>query len=369
MTTADDILGSAGVTDPGSDRKPCTSWRPVDLSSVLDGTHKQPVPTVGARDDGVGMFYPGRLHTVSSETEGGKTWLLLWTAVQELAKGNHVVHIDPEDDHVGTVGRLLLLGAKADDIRERFHYIRPEEALTDVARGELHQLLMDTKPTFSVLDGVTEAMVMHGLNPLDNADCAKFGRILPRPIASYGSAMVAADHVTKSSEGRGRYSIGAVHKLNGLNGAAYTLENRVAFGVGRTGRSTLLIAKDRPGQLRRHAFPTNAPGVEWFSDFSMESLDGFNDVSLTVPVPARDEEGNFRPTVLMVKVCETLDSKPGLSKTAIETMTPGKAAHIRTALELLVRDGYVTEQPRKGRGGGTAYTKVRDYDPEEGEYR
>ncbi|WP_158751350.1 AAA family ATPase [Streptomyces bicolor] len=333
------------------------SWRPVDLAAVLEGRYETPRATVGARDDGVGLFYPGRIHSVSSESEGGKTWFLLTGCAHELAAGNRVVYLDFEDDEGGIVGRLLTLGVPADHIRDRFHYFRPSEPIWQ-GPGHLDALLADTRPTLAVIDGVTEAMTMHGLNPLDNADAARFGRVLPRHVAACGAAVVAADHVTKSSEGRGRYSLGAVHKLNGLNGAAYVIENRVAFGEGRTGRSTVYVAKDRPGQLRKHALPTRAPGVEWFADFVMEAHpEGFNEAVITAPV--EKAEGLFRPTKIMAKISDLLASHPdGLSKNAIETMIGGKAATVRTALELLVGDGYVSQDKTPK---GYIHTHVRPF--------
>ena len=48
------------------------SWEPVDLGPVLEGNWRPPEPSVGLRDDGKGMFYPGKCHTVIGETEGGK---------------------------------------------------------------------------------------------------------------------------------------------------------------------------------------------------------------------------------------------------------------------------------------------------------
>ena len=38
-------------------------------------------------------------------------------------------------------------------------------------------------------------------------------------------------------EHRGRYAIGGVPQLNGLDGAAYTMEAREPFGIGITGRA------------------------------------------------------------------------------------------------------------------------------------
>lgn len=250
-----------------------------------------------------------------------------------------MLFIDPEDDEGGIVGRLLLLGLDAASISERFHYVRPEESLDAPARVELRALMTETRPTLAVIDGVTEAMVLHGLDPLSNKDVAKFGRMLPRLLTEFGAAVVAADHVTKSSEGRGRYAIGAVHKLNGVNGACYILENRTAFGVGRTGRSTLLIAKDRPGQLRKHAFPSKN-GLFWYADFVMDShTEGFNEAAIDPPTATKDT--GFRPTAVMAKISKVLDNQPGLSRNAIETTVGGKRDVVRLALELLTTEGFV----------------------------
>ena len=69
-----------------------------------------------------------------------------------------------------------------------------------------------------VIDGVTEAMTMHGLELKDNADVAKFVELLPRPLARMGAAVVLVDHVAKDTGGRGRFAIGAPHKLAGIDG-------------------------------------------------------------------------------------------------------------------------------------------------------
>ena len=60
---------------------------------------------------------------------------------------------------------------------------------------------------------------MHNLELNDNTDAAKYGRLLPQRLANLGAAVASLDHVTKSSEGRGRYALGAVHKVNALDDA------------------------------------------------------------------------------------------------------------------------------------------------------
>ena len=333
------------------------TWRPVDLGPVLDGTYRRPEPTVGTRDDGHGLFYPGRIHTVAAEAEGGKTWLALTACAEELAAGNACAYIDFEDDEGGIVTRLMSLGASHEAIRARFTYIRPDEAIGALTnRADLGEMLADTRPALAVLDGVTEAMSLHGLELKDNTDIAKFGKMLPRWIASHGPAVVALDHVVKDREGRGRYSIGGVHKLNGVNGAAYVMENREPFGIGRTGRSAVLISKDRPGQLRRHGVKAH-DGLFWYADLILNSRsEEFTEASLPAPV-AREEV--FRPTAIMARIAKALEAVPaGLSKNAIEAAVTGKATVIRLALEVLINDGYVQVERR---GAAIIHRLVRPY--------
>lgn len=324
------------------------SWQTIDPTTVLAGDWAPPQATVGRRSDSVGLFYAGKVHTISSETEAGKTWLAIAGCVDEILAGNNVLYIDFEDDIGSVVARLLALQLNADTIKKHFHYIRPLEPLgTGIHADDLRQVLADTKPTLAVIDGVTEAMTVHGLNPLDNADVAKFGRMLPRRIAAAGPAVVLLDHVTKDREGRGRYAIGAVHKINALDGAAYVLENRKPFGIGLTGHSTIKIAKDRPGQLRRHALPSSG-GMHWFGDLVLESHNSdFAEIRIDIP-EQRDDD--FEPTWLMEKLWKVIDKHggdKGLSGRAVQDLARGNATNNRQAVALLVSGGFISPTPHK----------------------
>ena len=288
------------------------SWRPVDLGPVLDGTYRRPQASVGHRDDGKGLFYPGRVHVVAAEAEAGKTWFALTAIAEELTLGNACVYLDFEDDEGGIAGRLMTMGCDREAIRKRFAYIRPEEPVGGRNRTDLEEAIADLAPTLAVIDGVTEAMTLHGLELKDNSDVASFGRMLPRWIAARGPAAVALDHVVKDRESRGGHAIGAVHKLNGLNGAMYLLENKTPFGIGLTGLSRVLIRKDRPGQLRRHGIPSH-DGLFWYADLQVRSHhEDFAEASL--PAPVDGSGGAFRPTVVMAKVCKALETaSAGLS--------------------------------------------------------
>ncbi|MBI3214737.1 MAG: AAA family ATPase [Mycobacterium sp.] len=288
------------------------------------------------------MLYPGKLHTIASESEAGKTWLALAATAEELRQGTSVLYIDFEDDEGGVVGRLLALQVDPKMIRQNFHYVRPTEALGGgMNLLDLQSLILQHCPAIVVIDGITEAMTMHGLDPSNNKDIATFGRILPRRLADAGPAVVCLDHVPKAPDTRGRYAIGGVHKLNGLDGAAFILENREPFGIGLTGRSTILIAKDRPGQLRKHA-QRRKDGLHIFGELVLTSHDISYTESEIRPVTGNAEE--FLPTTLMTKISDALSEHGPMAQRQILATVKGKRQYAIDALALLQRDGYVSDK-------------------------
>lgn len=346
-----DEWGDAQPAGLNADAEPAPrTWGAQDLRSVLDGTYRPPQPSVGRRDDGVGLFYPGRMNSVASESEAGKTWFALIACLQEINDENHVLYLDFEDDAGGVVGRLLCLGANPKDVLEFFHYVRPENAMTPADQVDLAAVL-ETKPTLAIVDGVTEGMSLFGLELKDNTDIAKFGRMLLRPLQHAGAAVVTLDHVVKSSENRGRYSIGGVHKLNGLNGVMYMLENRRPFGIGVTGKSTIRVAKDRPGQIRKNGL-SHSSGMHWYADLVVKSeSQEYAEAHLYAP-SVRDEdereadEEERRMRALQNKVIDALAGASGpLPGKGIEDRVAGRAVDVRRAVAALVDAGRIETEP------------------------
>lgn len=326
------------------------TWGAQDLRSVLDGSYSPPQPSVGRRDDGVGLFYPGRMNSVASESEAGKTWFALIACLQEINDGNHVLYLDFEDDAGGVVGRLLCLGAHPDTVLELFHYVRPENSPSDIDLIDLAAVL-ETGPTLAIVDGVTEGMSLFGLELKDNTDIAKFGRLLLRPLMNAGAAVVTLDHVVKSAENRGRYSIGGVHKLNGLNGVMYILENRRPFGIGLTGKSTIRVAKDRPAQIRKNGLPHQS-GMHWYADLVVKSESAeFAEAHLYAPVQRdeqerQDDEEQKRLNALKRRVLDAVSkARTPLTGKGIEDRVTGKAADVRRAVAELVDSGQIAACP------------------------
>lgn len=335
------------------DQQSRRSWRAQDLAEFVQGSYKPATPTVGARTDGIGVLYPGRMSTVAAESEAGKTWFALILVLQELNRGNHVVYVDFEDEAAGVVGRLLLMGTAIDDILEQFHYVRPEEPLSTVDLMDLKEVLA-LGPTLAVVDGVTEGMSLHGLDINNNKDVAIFGRRVLRPLQDAGPAVLTLDHVVKSADNRGRYAIGGVHKLNGLNGVMYLMENVQPFGIGVKGMSRVRIAKDRPGQLRKEALPHKS-GLFWFADLVVDATQsGLIEAVLYPPIQSDDapaeesaedalkakEEAAIKERAEAVLALLAGSTGP-LTQNAIEDLVPGRKSVTRRAVTRLVHEGRV----------------------------
>lgn len=319
---------------------PTTTWSPVDLEPVLAGEHLDPPPTMLRRTDGIPLLYDGAVHTISGESESGKTWLLLLAALQLMETERNVVFLDFEDRADRVIGRLLALGATLPQLRTHFAYIRPDRPLDDDGRNQLAPAITDT--ALVILDGVTEAMTTHGFDLNSNADSATFQALLPRWIADHGPAVAMIDHVVKDKEKQDRFALGAQHKLAGIDGAAYIVKTIQPFGRGKRGLSKVEVAKDRPGHVREHTYGKT------IAEFSLDAT-GSDVVLIAHLTPPGADSGRpgqpFEPTILMEKISRFVQANPGLSKNAIETTISGNNKHKRVALELLVTRGYIGTKP------------------------
>jgi hypothetical protein len=236
-----------------------TSWAPVDAAAILAGELVEEPPRWLKRTDGQKLLYAGKMHSFSGEPESGKTWAALLAAAEAIEEGRDVLYVDFEDSPFTVLSRMRDLGVADDLITTRFHYVRPTEPLTEAAWLDLEPILA-RGPALVVLDGVSEAMVLHGLELERNSDVAAFIALLPRRLAATGAATVWIDHVVKDRDARRRYSIGAQHKLAGLDGAAYVFEPLSPFGGDVDGASTVSVMKDRAGFVRSYSLNRKTVG-------------------------------------------------------------------------------------------------------------
>lgn len=319
-----------------------TTWAPLDLGPVLDGNETGPKAGLCARRDGKLLLYPGAVHSVAGEPGSGKTWIALVAAAQELEQGHDVLFIDFEDRAITAVARLRALGVTDQNIRDHLRYIRPGTALDNTAWKILERAA--TSCTLALVDGITEAMAMHGLAINENDDVAKWLHLIPNRVADLGPAVLQIDHVTKNSDTRGRYAIGAQHKLAGITGVAYKMLTLSSFGKGTKGRAKLVVDKDKHGDV--------GPNGITAADLHMDATDPSGRIYawLDAPEASIDDEGHFRPTTLMGRVSDYLSSHGGSTTNAIKGGVRGKGESIAEAIDALIREGYVRTEPAP-RGG------------------
>lgn len=358
-----------GASDEGSESEERVStWKPVDLTDILNGTAKPVDPTMMPREDGACLLYPGLIHSVHGESESGKSLILMWEAVRLIQAGEDVLWVTFDSDAVEDVGRAIGYGCDREAIREHLIYIRPEETpIEDPYFDEMFQ----RKYALAVIDGVTDAMALlgHGGAKGDPNDAyTQFSRKFPKRLADKtGAAVVLIDHVSKDKDARGRFAIGAQAKMSQLSGAAYLVEPESPPIKGGKGTIVLRVAKDRPagvrkncGQWRSTDRTQEAARVEVddtgeftvFRLLSPMAVDPFDQEAATVKID--------RPEAIMVQVSELLEDKDaGLSQRAIREMISARAERVKAALELMVAEKYLSIQ--EGPRNSSIYRSLRPY--------
>lgn len=330
------------------DQTPNT-WQPVDLTDVLDGTYEPEVPDLLPREDGLGLLYRGRVHSIHAESESGKSLVVQAEAARLLNTGERVAYLDFESDAASVVRRLLDLGADPEAVRSRFDYRRPEVAPAPGTPERAAWLeLLTGRYALVVLDGVTEALDVlapRGSGVDLNERIAGWLRGYPVALANYtGAAVVLIDHVVKNSESRGRHAIGGQHKMAGLTGAAYTVEVKDQPRRGHVGVLHLRIAKDRPGSIRAQCGQMRATDrTQLAAVVRIDSTGQRIAVTLASPGAEADTSAAFRPTYLMERVSRWLQTHPGEhSRSAVTKAVKGNKAALETALDVLSDEGYAT---------------------------
>src|SRR5450759_3499023 len=343
------------------------SWQPVDLSTYLDGTHKPTVPTLLARTDGVCLLYLGLIHSLHGESESGKSLVAQYLAAQQIMAGNDVLFIDFESDAGTVTERLLMLGATPQAIRDHFTYIRPEVDPRALAELPAWHSMLARSYVLAVIDGVTDSLGVFGYSTKDNDEVAAWMRVLPKNIANRtGAAVAVIDHVTKDNDSRGRFAIGAQAKMSGLTGAGYTVEVAEALGRGLRGVIVLRVGKDRPGYVRGESGPMRkSDRTQEAARITVDSTVDPDRPVVTVE-PWRGSDGLgfearlFRLTGFMERISEALEASTGpMSFRSIDTLVSGKQAHVVTALDSLVAEGYVTR--RDGPRNSKMHTSDKTY--------
>ena len=173
--------------------------------------------------------------------------------------------------------------------------------------------------------------------------------LIPNRLANLGCAVLQVDHVVKDAESRGRYSIGAQHKLAGITGTAFTALTVKSFGKGEKGHTRVVIQKDKHGDV--------GPVGVTIADFQLDA---------TAPKACRRGR---RPILAWLdtrrsRMTRTATSADGAHEAsqrvpgalagrvlkAVRMGVKGNNESISLAVECLIREGFVrTEDAPEGR--------------------
>jgi hypothetical protein len=301
------------------------SWQPQNLVEVAANPPEE--PTIG------GLLYPGKRGELSGETESLKTMFALILSKAEMVAGYSVAWADLDAMGPGEVlARLRALGVDDEMIARQFLYFEPTEALKRGRLDDVCALLRERCVRYFPIDAFNPALNLHGLDPHSTSDVETYWREVATPIAETGAAPTLLDHVVKNADNRSKYAYGSERKASGAN-------LHIGFRLleplrrGGTGRTLLITHKDRAGFLPR---PTIGRLVL--------TSDG-DTIRYELEADHSRDSDKFRPTILMERVSRKLEDHPEpVSQTWIEKNVDGKGAGLRTAVEVLVDEGYLAKQ-------------------------
>jgi hypothetical protein len=330
-----------------------------DLTALWDAASERPQPTMGIRDDGQALVYPGKIHWLAGEPGGGKTWVALWWALEQVRAGNSVLYIDMESDPVTITSRLRTLGITQEQLPlVRYLRVRWEPASLASAVEQLASRIVAHNPSLVVMDGMASALAQLGRDENSNSDVSAFTNAVLRPVADHGPAVVVVDHMAKPQHGdkgnQSRYARGASAKLADATGAAYLLETITAFSRTKDGLARLRVGKDRNGAV-------GAAG-ENVAEIVFNCANEGMAISVRKPAPSQSS-GRFVPDGVMRKISKELEAATNSQMTATELATAvGKKTwegSLRaTSVRLLEKHGFLTIESK---GQSKLFTLVKPF--------
>ena len=326
-------------------------WTGENFGPLIRGERSAAPPTVLTTDDGAAsLFYPGSVNMLFSPAGSCKTWLSQIACAQQVARPiyNNALFFDYEDGPDVAFERMAQLGLGyselSADANMLFQYVTPDGPFDDAAGewimrahfgGDEYGSDGDYWMTTAVIDGVTAAMSMQGLDPNVGVDYEQFLNGLPRFLARLGVAVILCDHTGLG--GDVRRPIGSERKLSGIDGAAYGIETVVPFGRGRTGRARSRLRRDKHGHIARLA-----PVGKTVAEIELRSDADTGAVTYSLTLAGRASGGEVDDVeALTDRTLTAILDRPGISKRELREMVGGNAAAIDPAIEQLVGEELI----------------------------
>lgn len=316
------------------------SWTPINLNSLPDQPPVQ--PTLG----GIGIVYPGKRHVFSGAPESAKTLAGYAILIQVVRAQAEAILIDFEMGSYDARARLRELGATTDEI-DRIHYLEPDVGATTQRITTLIQL----NPHLVLIDAAAGAYGLQGLDDNKRQDVEAWSQIYVQGFWRAGIATILIDHVVKNTENRGRFQIGSERKLGGAD-VHLGFETITPISRGTDGLYKIVTHKDRGGYLQRGTL----------ANLELSSHPNTHTITWTFKAAEHTpDDVPFRPTTLMERISFwlRLQSEP-VSRKTVEEAVKGKSNQAkRTAMDVLVREGFCVET--EGARGARLIQAIRVY--------
>jgi len=263
-----------------------------------------------------GLIYAGQRHMLSGPPESTKTLVAAIISLTAQRQGELVAHIDLEMGAHRTRALLEDLGATHDELRE-LQYTEPAgpPSPRDI------EYVIGNGLSLAVIDAAAGAYGVSGLDDHARKDVEQFAQKWIEPLYRGEVATLLIDHVTKSTDTRGKWAIGSERKAGQVD---VHLGLEVVGKQLTRGGSTLVkvrVHKDRSGWLPR----------PYAAQLELRSDPDTHRITWEWRTPDQDETGDtWRPTGLMQKVSQFLarQTEP-VSRNTVERSIGGTAQYVR----------------------------------------
>ncbi|UOZ10529.1 bifunctional DNA primase/polymerase [Amycolatopsis sp. WQ 127309] len=214
----------------------------IDVAEIVAAGVEPPAPPSVlefADDAAVSLFYAGRYNAVFGDYSVGKSLLLAETQARFIMSGQHVVHLEYDNNSpAAVVWRLYAAGATPEQVAEFLHM--------QVNVSEIGE--MDFEPALMTLDSVNPAIGTFDVDPNSSSRGVDLMvKHLIEPFTERGATVISLDHVGNASQDRPSNNR---RKLQAVQGAVYKLDREGSAGRdGVKWMSRLVVKKDNPGRL------------------------------------------------------------------------------------------------------------------------
>ena len=183
------------------------------------------------------------LHWAQGEPEDGKSWVLLWCAVQllQLDDEARVLIMDGEMGSKSVAERLRVLGLDPGTADARVTHVN----LSSVAREHFDKFVIwATAMRFDLIiwDPIAHHLAGAALDENNNSHVAEWIARVVNPLLAQGSTVAAVDHIVKSGENNG-YARGASAKKARAR-VVYQFHKEVPFDRDTMGHIIVRVEKN-----------------------------------------------------------------------------------------------------------------------------